>query len=146
MAATAVRGGRLLAGSAGLSLIELLIVVAVVGILAGIAYPSYTDTVKSAARTEVAAMLLESAQQLELHRARTGQYADSDSVTTPLPSGTHHYSLHAHREAEAFSLVARRRLGGLMAGDRCGDFELDHQGVRGNAHGEAEGGQACWGS
>ena len=52
----------------------------------------------------------------------------------------------ARREAEAFSLVARRRLDGLMAGDRCGDFELDHQGVRGNAHGDAERGQACWGS
>ena len=137
---------HLRARSVGLSLIELLIVVAVVGILAGIAYPSYTDTVKSAARTEVVAMLLESAQHLERHRARTGQYADSDNVTTPLPSGTRHYSVHARREAEAFSLVARRRLDGLMAGDRCGDFELDHQGVRGNAHGDAERGQACWGS
>ncbi|NER61462.1 prepilin-type N-terminal cleavage/methylation domain-containing protein [Pseudomonas sp. MAFF212428] len=128
----------------GLSLIELLIVVAVVGILASIAYPSYTDTVKSAARTEVAGMLLASAQQLERHRARTGEYADSDSVTTPLPPGTRHYSLHASREAERFSLVARRRVEGLMAGDRCGDFELDHRGVRGNPHGDA--GQGCWGN
>ncbi|MBV6289955.1 type IV pilin protein [Pseudomonas aegrilactucae] len=128
----------------GLSLIELLIVVAVVGILAGIAYPSYTDTVKSAARIEVAGMLFESAQQLERHRARTGEYADSDTVTTPLPSGTRHYSLHASREAERFSLVARRRAEGLMAADLCGDFELDHRGVQGNPHGDA--GQGCWGN
>ena len=128
----------------GVSLIELLIVVAVVGILASIAYPSYTDTVKSAARTEVVAMLLESAQHLERHRARSGEYADSDAVTTPLPAGTRDYSLHASREAERFSLVARRRADGLRAGDRCGDFELDHLGVRGNPHGGA--GQGCWGN
>ncbi|MCS5515652.1 prepilin-type N-terminal cleavage/methylation domain-containing protein [Pseudomonas qingdaonensis] len=69
----------------GLSLIELLIVVAVVGILAGIAYPSYRDTVKRAARSEVVGLLFDSAQHLERHRARTGQYADTDAVITPLP-------------------------------------------------------------
>lgn len=130
----------------GLSLIELLIVVAVVGILAGIAYPSYRDTVKRAARSEVVGLLFDSAQHLERHRARTGQYADTDAVITPLPPGTGHYSLHASREAEGFSLLARRHAGGLMAGDACGDFELDHQGVRGNpgAINEADGG--CWGN
>lgn len=129
----------------GLSLIELLIVVAVVGILASIAYPSYRDTVKKAARNEIAGLLFDSAQQLERHRARTGQYADTDAVTTPLPSGTGHYSLHASRDVEGFSLLARRRIGGLMGGDACGDFTLDHQGVRGNPQAGAGVGGGCWG-
>lgn len=129
----------------GLSLIELLIVVAVVGILAGIAYPSYREMVKKAARSEITGLLLDSAQQLERHRARTGQYADTDAVTTPLPPGTGHYSLHASRDAEGFSLLARRRIGGLMAADVCGDFALDHQGVRGNPHAGVDVGVGCWG-
>lgn len=129
----------------GLSLIELLIVIAVVGILAGIAYPSYTDRVKSAARTEAVGMLFETALLLERHRARTGQYADTDTVTAPLPQGTRYYSLQPSREAEGFSLVARRRPEGLMAGDPCGDFELDHRGVRGNPQRDTGRGEGCWG-
>ncbi|UVL23627.1 prepilin-type N-terminal cleavage/methylation domain-containing protein [Pseudomonas donghuensis] len=77
----------------GLSLIELLLVVAVVGILAGIAYPSYSEQVRKAARTEIAGLLFESAQLLERHYSRTGQYADSEALVTPLASGTEHYRL-----------------------------------------------------
>ncbi|MEE3635069.1 type IV pilin protein [Pseudomonas sp. AL 58] len=116
----------------GLTLIELLIVIAVVGILASIAYPSYSEKVKKAARTEIAGLLFESALSLERHRSRAGQYADTDAVVTPLPTGTDYYSLHASRTAGDFVLSARRRPGTLMANDRCADFALGHDGIRRN--------------
>ncbi|WP_233281665.1 type IV pilin protein [Pseudomonas tructae] len=128
----------------GLSLIELLLVVAVVGMLAGIAYPSYSEQVRKAARTEIAGLLFESAQLLERHYSRAGQYADSQDLVTPLAAGTKHYRLHAVRHSASFMLTARRTPGGLMSNDRCADFELDQAGVRGNP-GAVDGGRGCWG-
>ncbi|KJJ99584.1 MULTISPECIES: type IV pilin protein [Pseudomonas] len=129
----------------GLSLIELLIVIAVVGILASIAYPSYSDQVRKAARTEVVGVLFTSAQQLQRHYSRAGQYSDSEAVVTPLVSGTDHYSLHAVRDKESFTLLARRLPGGLMTADRCGDYVLDQAGVRGNRQSAEDASKGCWG-
>lgn len=129
----------------GLSLIEVLIVVALVGMLAGIAYPGYSEMVRKAARTEITAILYESAQHLEQHHSRTGRYLDTDASIVPMPDGNAHYSLKARREADSFLLSAIRRPGGAMAFDVCGDFELDHRGVRGNPGGDADAGNGCWG-
>lgn len=129
----------------GLSLIEVLIVVALVGMLAGIAYPSYSEMVRKAARTEIAGILYESAQHLEQHHSRTGRYSDSDTSVVPLPDGNAHYSLHARREADSYLLSAIRRPGGVMVFDVCGDFELDHRGVRSNPGSGESAGKGCWG-
>ncbi|WGV18574.1 MULTISPECIES: type IV pilin protein [unclassified Pseudomonas] len=126
----------------GLSLIELLIVLAVTGILAAIAYPSYNDQLRRAARSEVVGLLHDAALRLERHRASTGQYAEGDPA---MPDGTRYYSLQARRDSDTFTLHARRLPGGLMAQDRCGDFQLDQAGVRRNP-GAVEDGVHCWGS
>ncbi|MDD2057352.1 type IV pilin protein [Pseudomonas sp. GD03860] len=128
----------------GLSLIELLIVIAVVGILASIAYPSYRDQIRKSARTEIVGLLFESAQHLERHYSRAGHYSDTDTVATPLASGTAHYSLHAVRDSESFTLLARRIPGSLMMTDSCGDYQLDQPGVRSNPA-SAAGVDGCWG-
>lgn len=129
----------------GLSLIELLIVVAVVGMLAAIAYPSYSSMVRSAARTEIAGILFEGAQRLEHHYSRTGRYNDSDAMAIELPNGNALYNLHARREADSYVLTAKRRLDGAMALDVCGDFELDHRGVRSNPGRVDTADKSCWG-
>ncbi len=126
----------------GMSLIELLIVVAVTGMLAAIAYPSYSDQLRRAARSEVVGLLHDAALTLERHRTRTGSYAEGDPA---LPGGNRHYSLRAERDAEHFTLRARRLVPGLMADDRCGDFQLDQAGQRANP-GSREGAEGCWGS
>ena len=133
------------AGQRGLSLIELLLVVTVVGMLAGIAYPSYSDQVRRAARAEAIGMLQDSALRLERHYSRAGQYADSEAAVTPLPLGSRYYSLAAERGEQSFRLIARRLPGALMEQDRCGDFSLDQVGVQGNlgANGDTS---ECWGS
>ena len=129
----------------GLGLIELLIVVALIGMLAAIAYPSYSDQLRRAARSEVVGLLHDAALRLEQHRARIGGYADSEQLQTVLPSGSRYYRLLAQRDAEAFTLLARRVAGAFMAHDPCGDFRLDQAGVRDNPGG-SEGAETCWGS
>ncbi|WP_194789070.1 type IV pilin protein [Pseudomonas sp. UFMG81] len=129
----------------GLSLIELLIVVALIGMLAAIAYPSYSDQLRRAARSEVVGLLHEAALRLEQHRTRAGDYADSGQQLTPLPAGTRYYRLQARRDNDRFELLATRLPGGYMADDRCGDFLLDQAGVRGNPGG-SDSLELCWGS
>jgi type IV pilus assembly protein PilE len=130
----------------GFTLIELLIVVAVIGILASIAYPGYTEHIKKAQRTEIAGLLAETAQKLERHYSRSGQYRDTQTVVTPVPAGNDYYSLSATRDEQDFTLTAVRKSGALMAGDKCGDFVLTHTGARSNPNISTDvTPQNCWG-
>ncbi|MDH0729143.1 type IV pilin protein [Pseudomonas sichuanensis] len=129
----------------GLSLIELLIVVALIGMLAAIAYPSYSEQLRRAARSEVVGLLQDAALRLARHHTRAGGYADNEQLVTPLPMGNRYYRLQARRDTDSFTLLAVRLPGGLMAHDRCGDFQLDQAGVRSNP-GAGDTAELCWGS
>lgn len=65
------RGGRI---ERGFSLIELMIVVAVIAILAGIAYPAYQDSVLKGRRAEGRTALMELMQQQERYLTQSGSY------------------------------------------------------------------------
>lgn len=58
----------------GFSLIELMIVIAIVGILAGIAWPSYQEHVRSSNRSQAMGALMGLAQAMERHFTQTGSY------------------------------------------------------------------------
>lgn len=61
----------------GFTLIELMIVVAIVGILAGIAYPSYMDHVRKGNRAKAQAFLMDVAQRQQNYLIVHRQYAQS---------------------------------------------------------------------
>ena len=61
--------------SPGFTLIELMITVAVVGILAAIAYPSYQDSVRKARRADAKSALLDAAQRQERFFTENNQYS-----------------------------------------------------------------------
>ena len=62
------------ASARGFTLIELMITVAIVGILASVAYPAYTDSVLKGRRSEGRAALIDMMQQQERYNTQTGSY------------------------------------------------------------------------
>jgi type IV pilus assembly protein PilE len=61
----------------GFTLIELMITVAIVGILAGIAYPSYVNQVKKSRRSDATVALLGLANAMERRYTETNSYCDA---------------------------------------------------------------------
>ena len=67
---------------AGFSLIELMIAVAIVGIIAAIAYPSYTSQIEKGRRAECRGGLLKTMQQQERYYTQLNTYAAFSAGST----------------------------------------------------------------
>jgi type IV pilus assembly protein PilE len=61
----------------GFTLIELMIVVAIIGILATIAYPSYQNSVKKSRRADAKSALMGFVNAMERHYTETNSYCDA---------------------------------------------------------------------
>ncbi len=132
----------------GFTLIEVMIVVAIVGILSVIAYPSYTEYIRRGHRADARAGLLQAQQYLERASTATGVYPTALPATlTWAADTTKRYTIgfQAGNSNAAYTLVATRKAGGPQATDRCGDFTLSNTGVR-SAVNYASGTTAseCW--
>ncbi|WP_347902090.1 type IV pilin protein [Pseudomonas purpurea] len=111
----------------GFTLIEIMIVVAILGILLTIFTPILTEYVKRSHRTEIAGLLSDQAQNLERFYSKNNVYTNATGVST----GNDYYTLTATITDQTFLLTAVRKAGTTMAGDKCGDFTLTNTGVRG---------------
>ena len=145
----------------GFTLIELMITVAVIGILAAIAYPSYREQMAKGRRAEAKQVVAEASQWMERFFAENYRYDQNTKGTAVTnsalfggrfkqspKSGSKAYDLSlANLGQQTYTIVATRA--GQMTGDRCGDLTITHTGVIGakNYTGysdEASAIAACW--
>lgn len=106
---------------AGVSLVEVCVALAVIGVLAATAWPSHLGSLYRARRADAVAALGRLQMAQEQHRARTGDYVTTlDGLGTAgrTRSDEGHYLLSVEpAEPGAVVLVARARDDGPQAGD-----------------------------
>jgi type IV pilus assembly protein PilE len=145
----------------GFTLIELMIVVALIAILAAIAYPSYEDYVMRATRTEAKNRLMQVASEQEKFFSTFNRYAgsiDGARTTDPATSGLNisastqdlvggspdpddqaYYTIAvALTNGNLGYTLTATPVGSQQTRDRCGEMTLDHLGNKAAAI------DGCW--
>lgn len=111
--------------SRGFTLIELMIVVAVVAILAAIAFPSFIEQVRTSRRSDALAEAGRMQLAMERWRADNPSYEDSatPAATYPAPVDSTFYDFTmSAQSATTYTLLAEPQ--GSQADDRCGDLTI----------------------
>jgi len=124
MAAIEIMGSEFMSNECnknkGFTLIELMIVVAIVAIIAAIGIPSYSAQVQKTKRVDAKNALLQTAQSLEKCMSLYGVYnntACSVGNGDTIDSSEEYYTVTVTSAAATFSLSAAPKPGGAQAGD-----------------------------
>ncbi len=124
----------------GFTLIEILIVVAILGLLTSIAVPSYNGYTTKQRRADARHMLQVNAQRLQRCLILAGGYDEACRLLTTSREG--YYTLTENRTARTWTLTATPTTKGSQDQDaECTSISLTHTGMK-NALGSAP--EKCW--
>lgn len=140
----------------GVTLLELMVVVVIIGIIASIAYPSYTQFIIRAKRTAGSAVLLQVADRQQQFFMDNKQFAtalsslgyaadsfmvndDGSTVGATDKNRTYSISLSAVT-ATSYTVQALPQLGQAAHDSDCGTLTLTHAGAKG----QSGSGDKCW--
>ena len=128
----------------GFSLIELMIVVAILGIIAAFAYPSYQDQMRKARRSDAQAALSTLALQMERRFSNQNTYTTdltdlgyAAATNVPTPEGYWGLTPTAGPTGINTSFVLTATLAAGFSDPDCPSLTLDSSGVKGPSSG-------CW--
>ncbi len=135
----------------GFTLIEIMIVVAIIGILAAIAYPSYSEQVRRSKRNDAATALMQASQWMQRLYATQGSFEgasdklkDSGFAWAPLgspkDSRTYNITVSVNDNNRGYELFAEPQ-GGEAKDPKCGILSLKDTGLKGQSKGATA---DCW--
>ncbi len=131
----------------GFTLTELMIVVAVIGILSMIAYPSYIDHVRKARTADAMGVLLEAAQWMERQYTAENEYpsaadfaSNSGLAKSPRDGDATYYGIvnAPDDDAQGYILTATAE-NDQLSYSRCKELTISNTGAR-----DSEDADDCW--
>jgi len=128
----------------GFTLIELMVVVVIIAILAGVAYPNYVSHARKTKRGEAKARLLHIAQLEERYFTENNTYTTDIAPLLGFASGATIYSSDTNDSASGYQITAAAGgtgiaqsftlsavpQGGQTADTECGTLTLQHTGAK----------------
>lgn len=123
----------------GFSLVELMIALAIIGILAAIAYPGYSSHMKKTRRNMAASCLQENAQYFERWYTSKLTYKGASAQACGQDIEPFYTVTESNVDDRTYTLSAEPK--GAQAKDKCGTLKLNEKGQREFSE---EGATGCW--